>query len=417
MLRRVIALAVTAALLAPPVLDTGTGARADEIREEIWPVLSDLGVQRAWNLTKGGGVTVAVLDSGVDPDQQDLAGSVIVGPDFTEGAGPPGTVPKRLHGTTMASAIAGHGHGPDGLDGVIGVAPEAKILSVRVILENDEPGFALFNSDERFDGAIAQGIRYAVDHGADVINLSLGKSVPTSQERRAVAYAISHGVVVVAAAGNQGASKWARRTGHAPYSYPASFPGVISAAALTADHRHAGFSNRNSAVVVSAPGVSIVGAGPDNEYWIGDGTSPATAFVSGVAALIRSKHPGLAPALVTQAIVASTTHRPSGGYDSGVGFGEVNAAAALEEAQRLADAKTEGVGLHADRRFGAQRPEPVRVVRHDPVLLAIYGGFGWIGLFGLTGAIVFVAMLTGRSRIRFRGSPRVRPCRCVRSRL
>ncbi|MCW2899907.1 MAG: Subtilisin-like protein serine protease-like protein [Streptosporangiaceae bacterium] len=381
------------ALAAPPVLTSA--ARADEIRDQAWPVLSSLEVQRAWNITKGGGVTVAVLDSGVDASQQDLAGSVTSGPDLTKGANPPGVAPKRLHGTNMASIIAGHGHGPGRLDGMIGVAPEAKILSLRVIVENDEPGFRYFNTNDQFDGTIAKGIRYAVDHGVDVINMSLGKALPTKQERQAVAYAISRGVVVVAAAGNEGASQRAHRSGHGPYSFPASFPGVISVAALTAEHRHAGFSNRNSAVVVSAPGVRIVGAGPGKDYWVGDGTSPATAFVSGVAALIRARHPKLAPPLVTQAIVASTAYRPAGGYDSGVGFGEVNAASALEAAQALSRARSEGMGLPPGRRFGAEEAGPVQVVRHDPALLATCGAMGLAGLLGLAGSVLF---LRGRRR-------------------
>lgn len=389
---RLLALVAAVVLASPAVVLPS--AHADEIRDEMWPVLSGLDVQRAWNITKGRGVTVAVLDSGVDASQQDLAGSVTTGPDLTKGANPAGVAPKRLHGTNMASIIAAHGHGAGGLDGMIGVAPEAKILSLRVILENDEPGFRFFNSSPRYDGTIADGIRYAVDHGANVINMSLGKALPTKPEREAVAYAVSKGVVVVAAAGNGGASRRARRSGYAPYSYPASFPGVISVAAVTADHRHAGFSNRNSAVVVSAPGVRIMGAGPGNQYWVGDGTSPATAFVSGIAALIRAKHPRLAPALVTQAIVSSTAHQPAGGYDSGVGFGEVNAAAALEAAQRLEGAKSEGAGLAPGRRFGPD-PGPVRVVRHDPVVLAVCGGLGVAGLLGLAVGLV---LMTGRRR-------------------
>jgi type VII secretion-associated serine protease mycosin len=384
-----VTVAALLALAAPPVLSPE--AHADEIRDQVWPVLSGLDVQRAWNITKGAGVTVAVLDSGVDERQQDLVGSVTTGPDLTKGANPPGVAPKRIHGTNMASIIAAHGHGGGRLDGMIGVAPEARILSLRVIVENDEPGYGFFNTNERFDGTIAEGIRYAVDHGANVINMSLGKALPTKQERQAVAYAVSRGVVVVAAAGNEGASKRARRSGHAPYSYPASFPGVISVAAVTAGHRHAGFSNRNSAVVVSAPGVRIVGAGPGKDYWVGDGTSPATAFVSGVAALIKSRHPRLSPALVAQAIVVSTAHRPSGGYDSGVGFGEVNAASALEAAQRLSGAKTEGLGLRADGRFGREEAGPVQVVRHDPARLAVCGVIGLFGLLGLGGAIAFMA--------------------------
>src|SRR5262245_8338249 len=203
-------------------------ANADDVRGEQGSVLRTLDVDDAWRITKGSGITVAVLDSGVDGRHMDLAGSVTVGKDFTTGANPPGTVPVRLHGTYMASLIAGHGHGPGGQDGVVGVAPQARILSVRVILEDEEPGFHEFNSDARYEDVVARGIRYAVDHGADVINLSISKDLPTEAERDSIRYAISKGVVLVAAAGNDGDGK-----STAPYSYPAAFPGVISVAAAT----------------------------------------------------------------------------------------------------------------------------------------------------------------------------------------
>jgi type VII secretion-associated serine protease mycosin len=349
MLRRLLAgtaavAALGSALALLPLVPPASAARADEIRDDEWPSLAAIDIQRAWNITKGRGVTVAVLDTGVDAAQRDLAGAVTTGPDYTRGANPAGVAPSRLHGTQMASIIAGHGHGPAGLDGVIGVAPEARILSVRVLLENEEPGYAYFNRSPRYEGSLAKGIRYAVDHGANVINMSLGKSFPNKQERQAAAYAIAHGVVLVAAAGNEGASRSARRRGYAPYSFPASFPGVISVAAVTPEHRHAAFSNRNSTVLVSAPGVRVVGAGPGDSYYFGDGTSPATAFVSGIAALIRARYPKLAPTVIAQAIAQSTAYRPRGGYDLGVGFGEVDAAAALVEAGRLAGLKTAGVG-------------------------------------------------------------------------
>ncbi|WP_433327460.1 S8 family serine peptidase [Spirillospora sp. CA-294931] len=361
MLTRVLA----AVLLAAPV-------PADPVRAEMTSVLSSLSVPRAWTLTKGRGVTVAVLDTGVDAAHADLAGSVTTGPDYTRGAGM--AAPRRLHGTTMASIIAGHGHGRSG---VIGVAPEARLLALRVILERDEPGFAAFNRNARYEGTVARGIRYAADHGADVVNLSLGRSYPTRAEREAVAYAIARGVVVVAAAGNGGAVR-----GTSPeYSFPASFPGVISVAAVDAAGRHAGFSNRNSAVVVSAPGVRIVGAGPGDRYWIGDGTSPATAFVSGVAALIRSRHPKLAPALVTQAIVAGARPRPRRGYDVGVGFGRVDAFGALAASDRLASSRTGGLGLPESRRFG--EPRPVRVMRRDRGLIALYATVCAVAVAGL----------------------------------
>ncbi|MCW2938166.1 MAG: peptidase and in kexin sedolisin [Actinomycetia bacterium] len=377
---------LTAAVLATGlVLMPATSASADQVRSDEQQFLDALNVQQAWNVTKGAGATVAVLDSGVDGSQQDLTGSVTTGPDFAAGANPAGIAPKRLHGTNMASIIAGHGHGSGSADGIVGVAPEARLLAARVILENDEPGFRIFNSNARFDDTIAKGIRWAVDHGADVINMSLGKSSPTKDDRQAVSYAISHGVVLVAAAGNDGTGKT-----YAPYSYPASFPGVISVAAVNSSHRHAGFSNRNSAVVVSAPGVQVVGAGPNDTYWVGDGTSPATAFVSGVAALVRSKYPKLAPPLVAQALVESTANRPSGGYDAGVGFGEVDAAGALRAAGRLAGTKLSGAGQSGDVRFTVGDVPPIQIVYRDRSLIAVYGGVGSATLLLFLGSIVFI---------------------------
>ena len=162
--------------------------------------------------------------------------------------------------------------------------------------------------------------------------MSLGGETPDRNLRAAVGYAIAHGVVVVAAAGNDGATT----SGYTPYSYPAAFPGVISVAAAGANGRRAFFSDRNASVVLSAPGVNVVGAGPGGSYLEGSGTSPASAFVAGVAALIRSRYPRLSPVQVEQAVISSAADRPAGGYSPGVGFGEVNAPAALSAAARLA---------------------------------------------------------------------------------
>ena len=217
---------------------------------------------------------------------------------------------------------------------MIGVAPKAKVLSVRVILEDEEPGFRKFNTAERYENVVARGIRYAVDHGADVINMSISKELATKEERAAIRYAISKGVVLVAAAGNEGAKK-PGSTGFAPYSYPAAFPGVVSVAAADGGLRRASFSNWNPSVLVAAPGVDILGAGPGDEYWVGRGTSQATALVSGIAALIKAKYPKMSPALVAQALAAGATRRPSGGYDTGTGFGIVNAPRALAAAAKI----------------------------------------------------------------------------------
>jgi type VII secretion-associated serine protease mycosin len=377
-------------------------AYADQVRGSQEEVLRTLDVERAWRITRGKGVLVAVLDSGVDPRHRDLVGSVITGRDFTVGANPPGVPPKRLHGTYMASLIAGHGHGPGRRNGVIGVAPEAKILSVRVILEDEEPGFRAFNSEPRFEKVVARGIRYAVDRGAHVINMSISKDQPTRAERAAIRYAISKGVVLVAAAGNEGAGKR-----NAPYSYPASLPGVISVAAADKSQRRASFSNRNSLVTVAAPGVDVLGAGPGDEYWIGRGTSQATALVSGVAALIKSRYPKMSPALVAQAITAGARGRPAGGYDPGTGFGVVNAALALRHAALLARHRHVASGPGVQDPEKPIRPEtgvptvstgPIRVVHRDRGKIALYGGIAVAAGIGSLACFFVMLVLIRRMR-------------------
>lgn len=385
---------------AGAVLVAGAPALADDVRGEQQPVIDTLELPRAWRATRGGGVTVAVLDSGVDSLHRDLAGSVTVGKDFTKGANPPGVRPLRLHGTYMASLIAGHGHGPDGSRGVIGVAPEAEILSVRVILEDEERGFRVFNTHPRFENVVARGIRYAVDKGADVINLSLSKELPTREERAAIGYAISRGVVLVAAAGNDGARGGG--AGHeAPYSYPAAFPGVVAVGATDRRLRRATFSNGNSSVVVAAPGVDIMGAGPGDQYWIGRGTSQATALVSGVAALIKAKYPEMSPPLVARALTASAIDRPPGGYDTGTGFGVVNARRALAEAARLArhtETATGGQAQDPAYPVGGGASAPVQVVARDRDRVHAYVAVAAVAAGGALASVAAMYLLVRRVR-------------------
>ncbi|MFI6500683.1 S8 family serine peptidase [Nonomuraea typhae] len=381
-----------AVALAGLLVLPGMPARADEIRGSQQQVIKTLELQRAWRVSKGAGVTVAVLDSGVDPGHRDLAGSVVTGRDFTAGANPAGVPPRKLHGTYMASLIAGHGHGPGGRRGVIGVAPEAKLLSVRVILEDEEPGFRDFNSSERYEDVVAKGIRYAVDQGADVINMSISKELATKEERAAVRYAISKRVVLVAAAGNDGQRK-PDANGFAPYSYPAAFPGVVSVGATDRGLRRASFSNWNPSVLVAAPGVDILGAGPGDEYWVGKGTSQATALVSGVAALIKSKYPDMSPALIAQALTAGATRRPPGGYDTGTGFGVVNAAGSLAEAARLAGHTQTAKGRQAQdpaKPLAGGPGGPIQVVQRDQRAVTVYAA---VAAAGAVAALVSLAVL------------------------
>ncbi|WP_043630752.1 S8 family serine peptidase [Nonomuraea candida] len=394
MLRRGLAVVAVAGLLL-----AGQPARGDEVRGGQQAVIRTLALTEAWRTSKGAGVTVAVLDSGVDPHHRDLAGSVRVGKDFTAGANPPGTRPSRLHGTYMASLIAGHGHGPDGKRGIIGVAPEADVLSVRVILEDEEPGFRAFNSAERFEDVVARGIRYAVDEGADVINLSISKELATREERAAIRYAISRNVVLVAAAGNDGDRKVHGE--FAPYSYPAALPGVVSVGATDRRLRRATFSNWNSSVLVAAPGVDIMGAGPGDEYWVGRGTSQATALVSGVAALIKARHPDLSPPLVARALADSAADRPPGGYDTATGFGVVNAARALAEAARLSGHTETATGEQAHDPalpLAGGRAGPVQVVVRDERRVTIYTAVAAAAAVGALASLTVIFILVRRVR-------------------
>ncbi|GAA4134000.1 type VII secretion-associated serine protease mycosin [Actinomadura keratinilytica] len=398
--RRTAATLLALALGAAPAL-APQAAHADSVRDRQRPVIQTLELEEAWKVTRGRGVTVAVVDSGVDPDQQDLAGAVTTGPNMLAEVDR-GTRPSRMHGTGMASLIAGRGHGPGGRDGVIGVAPEARILGIRAIGEEEDPSYARYTSSDEAEDAVARGIRYAADHGADVINLSLGKDDENPAEREAIAYAIDKGVVVVAAVGNDGeAKKLLDRDGFAPYSYPAAYPGVIAVAATDPDHGHAAYSNRNYSVLLSAPGSGIPVAAPGGDYYITDGTSDSSALVAGIAALIRSRHPKLPPALVTQALLNSTRHGPPATYDPNVGFGEVSAARAVRAADALV-APRQTVGQPPWQRFGADDPGPVEVIDRPawvrPLILSVT-------VLGIAGAAVAVAVAVALARRHPRNQP------------
>jgi subtilisin family serine protease len=391
MLRRSLSVLVAAVLVVAPGLPSRP-ASADVVRDRQQAMLTTLDLATAWRTTRGTGVTVGVVDTGVDAGNLDFKGAVTTGPNFLQNIDG-GTAPKRLHGTAMASLIAGRGHGTGNRDGVVGVAPEARVVAVRALGEKEDASFKSYQADlEAESTAIAGGIRYVVDHGADVINLSLGSYGRGTDIRRAVAYAIDHNVVVVAAVGNDGDSR--RKVddnGFAPYSYPAAYPGVIGVAATDPRHERAFFSNRNYSALVAAPGAELPAGLPGNGYELVSGTSPATALVSGTAALIRARYHKLAPPLVAQALLTGTTHRPGSGYDADVGYGEINAARALEAAAKLAGYTAAGpTGIPAGSRFVEKKPGPVHVI---PRPAWFTGGVFTVGLVSLIG--LFVALLTG----------------------
>ena len=398
----------SAVLLAPP-------AGADAVRQSQMWVLDALNVQPAWAVTQGQGVVVAVIDSGVDPDVSDLVGSVITGPDLTGVHTSPANPNWGVHGTWMASLIVGHGHAGGG-SGIIGVAPKARVLSIRVITDKGDPNYAAYEheSASQSQGELASAIRYAVSHGASVISMSLGYSLQSEIVREALQDAYDHNVVVVASAGNSEVLASPKTAGQAPYSFPADYPGVLSVAAVSQGGQPASYSSNNLSVQVAAPGSLVPAQGRDGKYWLVTGTSPACALTAGVAALIKAKYPALTDAEVISAITSSTTpaSRPAGGYDDQVGFGEVNAGAAMTVASRLG-ADRPPAGVPAGAHFGggtAAIPAPP-VTPRGRALLAIYCLLGAISLLvvGMAVSRVFALRDLGRADTAMAAEPRAGP--------
>ncbi len=321
----------------------GSPARA----QEWW--LSSLNVTTAWRTTRGAGITVAVLGTGVAASHPDLAGDVVTGPDYTASGREPGGLYWGVDGTAVAGLIAGHGHGASRQAGITGVAPAARILSVRVNLEFNDP----LNSDQavarRLPGAIAAGITYAVDHGARVIDLPLdpgtfgltGNGDPAAAggspaERAAVAYALRKGVVLVAPAGDDG-------EGPGLVNYPAAYAGVIAVGAVSRSGHLASFSSRRSYVSLTAPGADLMAPVPPGGYAPISSTSTASGLVAGVAALLLARFPHLTVAQVAQALTQSTVTATDGAATDGAagpgtGYGTVDAARAVDLAARITSA-------------------------------------------------------------------------------
>lgn len=289
-------------------------ATADQIREDQW-ALEALNAESVWELSKGRGVTVAVIDDGVNANHIDLRGNILEGRDFMDGGS---TTPDAGddHGTAMAAIIAAHGHGAN--DGVIGLAPQAKILPIRAF-GADGPG-------------LAEPIRYAVDHGASVINVSLcfDSSDPRELEEvsDAVAYALKRDVLVVGGAGNE-ADKGGK-------CYPAASPGALGVGAVKNDGFIWEGSNSGDFVSLVAPGTSIVSAkGRGNGYRSGTGTSDAAAYTSAAAALLRAKFPQLTAGQIANRLVKTAAlpeaEKGMALPDERYGYGIIQPLAALRE--------------------------------------------------------------------------------------
>ena len=316
-----LATALFGGTVAGSVMLDAPAAHADQIRDlQYW--LADYGFIEAWNTTRGAGVTVAVIDSGVDGSVTELTGAVIGGTDVSGLGSPDGQTPvagdddEGEHGTLVGSRLAGRGTG-DGT-GLIGVAPEASLLSVSV-------GFGTTRSAVSNDDQIAQGIRWAVDNGADVINMSLTRNTlywPESWDD-AFLYAFENDVVVVAAAGNRG-------SGTTEVGAPATIPGVLTVAGVDRE-KSASFdaSSQGITIAVAAPSEKLVGVMPDSTYVQWDGTSAATPIVSGLVALVRAAYPKLDAAGVMNRVIATANANGRSVPSPIYGNGLIDAAAAV----------------------------------------------------------------------------------------
>lgn len=312
----VAALAVPSAAVAAPV---------DQVRSlQYW--LDDYGIRDAWGTARGEGVTIAVIDTGMDSGVPELAGAVTGGADFSglgfsNGQKPVGDDGSE-HGTLVASLAAGRGTGAD--SGVIGSAPRASLLSLSI-------GFGVGDVDS--DTQIAEAVRWAVDHGADVINMSLTRNTlewPESWDD-AFLYAMEHDVVVVAAAGNRG-------SGTVEVGAPATMPGVLTVSGVDRNGT-ASFdaSSQGITIGVAAPSEELVGVIPGGQYVTWSGTSGATPIVAGIVALVRSAHPELDAANVINRLIVSARDAGPEGADYTYGYGLVDAEAAVEDDIPLVD--------------------------------------------------------------------------------
>ncbi|MDQ1067253.1 type VII secretion-associated serine protease mycosin [Streptomyces canus] len=299
--------AVSAVLFASAPL-----AAADQVRDDQW-ALEALNAESVWKISQGSGVIVAVIDTGVNANHIDLKGNVLNGKDFVDG-GSAEPDPGQNHGTAMASIIAAHGHGAN--DGVIGLAPKAKILPIR----------------DSGDVKLSETIRYAVDNGASVINVSqcFDSSDPEALEAvsDAVTYALSRDVLVVGAAGNE-EDKGGK-------CYPAASPGALGVGAVKNDGLIWSGSNPGDFVALTAPGANIVSANAvGNGYHAANGTSDAAAYTSAAAALLRSKFPDLTAGQIANRLVKTAvmpdSEKSRSLPDQSYGYGIIQPLAALKD--------------------------------------------------------------------------------------
>ncbi|WP_318210050.1 MULTISPECIES: type VII secretion-associated serine protease mycosin [unclassified Streptomyces] len=276
-----------------------------------------MGAEKIWQLSTGEGVTVAVIDSGVEKANPDLRGRVLEGKDFASPAESGNQFTDYSgHGTGMAGLIAGTGE-RDGGNGAFGLAPGVKILPLRVPgLEGGD--VSMDQASEDFNRTVPQAITYAADAGAKVINVSLGNRKGSPALTDAVKYALDKGALVFASVGNTGDK------GNA-VEYPGATPGVVGVGAVDQKLTRIPTSQHGRQVDIVAPGKDMVHAcGGGTGVCKSSGTSDATALASAAAALVWSKHPDWTNNQVLK-VMLNTIAGPVGGDKRSdfIGYGAI----------------------------------------------------------------------------------------------
>ena len=308
--------AVTQTTLYLPAILRNACPVAFSYDESLTYNLNKIKAAEAWlSCYQGQGVTVAVVDTGVDLDHPDLQANIVTGKSFVDGASSPDD--DYGHGTHVAGILAAVGNN----GGVVGVAPSARIMPVKVL---DEQG-----TGSIYD--VADGIGWAADHGAKVINLSLGTVSDSSTLEDAVDYAYDQGVLLVAAGGNCGSSDY--YFNGCDYQdqpiYPGAYADVVAVASTNSSDAQSSFSTQGSYIEIAAPGSDIYSAYYDGGYATMSGTSMASPHVAGLAALIWSQNSGWTNRQVRAQIRNTAQDLGASGWDSQFGYGRIDAASAM----------------------------------------------------------------------------------------
>jgi subtilisin family serine protease len=280
--------------------------QADNARDDPGQyAIGKLRLIEAHALSKGEDVRIAVIDSAIDVAHPELAGAIVGTYDAlrsTEGA--------HTHGTGIAGAIVGHAR-------LLGSAPSARLLAIRAF-------GATSSGAESTSFVVLKGLNYAVEHGAQIINMSFaGPKDPLLE--RGLAAAAKRGIILIAAAGNAGVKS--------PPLYPAADRNVIAVSATDAKDKLFEASNRGGHLAIAAPGVDLLLPSPDEKYQVASGTSFAAAYVSGLVALIIERNPGIAPDVVRKILTETAKDLGPAGKDEQFGAGLANALAAVQAAR------------------------------------------------------------------------------------